>query len=118
MEKTNLQIAEQVKAVLVQMTADDKLPSDMTTLDVSFIEDILNERDTELEADKPYQNAEHYLCDDSDGDGMNVRQMVDAISQQAERDASMMIDHVSGVLVWEAVEYRFSCSDFLDAIGL
>ena len=117
MRKTNLEIAEQVKAVLVEMTANDTLPSDMTTLDVTFIEDILNKRDAELEEDKPYEDAEQYLCDDSEN-GMNVRQMVDAISQQADIDGSRMIDHVDGVLVWEAVEYRFTCDDFLDLIGL
>lgn len=111
MKATNLEIANQIKNALVQLTVNDQLPSDMTTLDVTFIENILNENDVEC----PYENARHYLCE---SDELTIEEQVKLIEKQAEIDGNQMIDHVDDVIVWEKVEWSFTCDGFLEQIGL
>ena len=41
--------------------------------------------------------------------------MIEAIANH--EDQSDMIDNVEGVVVWEKVEYSFTCEDFLSEIG-
>ena len=59
--------------------------------------------------------AYDYLVPD---DNVSVRDMVQAIEQQAEVDATTLIDWVEGVTVWEKAELEFTCEDFLNLIEI
>lgn len=61
--------------------------------------------------EKAIELASHYL---SDGD-LSTEEMIEAIAEH--EDQSDMIDNVDGVVVWEKVEYSFTCEDFLNEIG-
>jgi hypothetical protein len=61
--------------------------------------------------EKAIELASHYLCD---GD-LTTEQMVEAIANNEDEDD--LIDNVDGVIVWEKVEYEFTCEQFLDDIG-
>ena len=60
---------------------------------------------------KSIELAMHYLCD---GD-LSTREMIEAIANH--EDQYDMIDNVEGVVVWEKVEYSFTCEQFLQEIG-
>lgn len=111
MKPTYSEVANQIKNALVVLTSNGDLPSDMTTLDVTFIEDILKKNDVEC----PYENALHYLCD---SDELSVKEQVKLIEKQVEIDGDIFIDNVEGVIVWEKLEWSFTCDSFLDQIGL
>jgi hypothetical protein len=61
--------------------------------------------------EKAIDLAAHYLCD---GD-LTTEQMVEAIANHEDED--QLIDNVDGVIVWQKVEYQFTCEQFLDEIG-
>lgn len=73
------------------------------------IEEIIKSKPTEREI--MIERASHYL---SDGD-LSTEEMCDAIANH--EDQYDLIDNVEGVVVWEKVEYSFSCDDFLQEIG-
>ena len=56
------------------------------------------------------ERASNYL---SDGD-LSIEEMVEAIAEHT--DGNDMIDNVEGVVVWEKVEYAFTCDYFLQEI--
>jgi hypothetical protein len=60
---------------------------------------------------KAIELASHYL---SDGD-ISTEEMIEAIANH--EDQSDMIDNVEGVVVWEKVEWSFTCEQFLEEIG-
>jgi hypothetical protein len=59
------------------------------------------------------ENARHYLSDSD----LSIKEQVEAIAKQADEDGSVMIDDVEGVLVWEPLEGRFDCDEFLQLIN-
>jgi hypothetical protein len=101
-----------IKLHLIQLAADDKLPLDMTELDATFIVDII-EQHQPTAMDKAIAEAEHYLSDSD----LSIREQLEAIAKQAEEDGSKMIDDVEGVVVWEPLEGRFDCDEFLQLTG-
>jgi hypothetical protein len=60
----------------------------------------------DIEAEK----ASHYL---SDGD-ISIKEMVAAIRNHP--DADDFIDDVEGVVVWQPLEYRYTCTQFLELL--
>ncbi len=62
--------------------------------------------------DKAIELAGHYLCEPDD---MTIEEAIEAIANHP--DQRDMIDNVEGVIVWEKVEYAFTCEDFLNEIG-
>ena len=60
---------------------------------------------------KMVENASHYLSDD---DEISTREMIKRIMEH--EDENDYIDNVDGVVVWQPLEYKFTCSDFLDMI--
>jgi N12 class adenine-specific DNA methylase len=64
----------------------------------------------------PYEDAGELLCVDEDE--LSLQEQVDAIVAQSKIDPQSLIDFVEGVIVWEKVEYSFSCKGFLKHIGL
>jgi hypothetical protein len=52
--------------------------------------------------------AMHYLCDSEE---MSIREQVEAIA--THEDSEDLIDNVEGVVVWESLEGRYKCSEFL-----
>lgn len=114
----NSKIVDKIKSTLVRMAIQDTLPSNMTMLDVTFIEDILDERDEELSKEEPYRNAVHYLAYSDDEDALSAKQQVQLIEQQAKIDSNLLIDWVDGVQTCEEFEYVFTCEEFLSIIGL
>lgn len=103
-----------IKLHLIQLAADNKLPADMTELDATFIVDIIKKfQPTAM--DKAIAEAAHYLCDlDLE---LSIREQVEAIAKQAEEDGTEMIDNVEGVVVWEPLEGKYDCDQFLQMIG-
>lgn len=63
------------------------------------------------EEENAIELASHYL---SDGE-LSIKEMVEAIANH--EDQSDMIDDVEGVVVWEKVEWTFTCEQFLEEIG-
>jgi len=112
---TNQKIVEAAKAIkdhLIQLAVDDKLPLDMTQLDIQSLVDIIGEHQLTAK-EKAIAEAEHYLSDSD----LSIKEQVEAIAMQADEDGSVMIDDVEGVLVWEPLENRFDCDEFLQLIG-
>jgi hypothetical protein len=105
-------IACAIKEHLIDLALDDKLPMDMTELDEMAIVDII-EKNLPTAEDKAIAEAEHYLSDSD----LSIKEQVEAIAKQADEDGSVMIDNVEGVLVWEPLEGRFDCDEFLQLIG-
>lgn len=103
-------IAQAVKDYLVALAINDELPMDMTQLSIEGLEKAIQTA-LPTEEDKAIELAMHYLCD---GD-ISTEEMVDAIANH--EDQSDMIDNVEGVVVWEKVEWSFTCEDFLREIG-
>jgi len=64
--------------------------------------------------DEKIKTASRFLCED---DEFSIADQVKLIEAQADIDDSVMLDHVDNVTVWEAVEYSFTVSKFLDEIN-
>ena len=103
-------IAEAIKEHLVSLAINDELPMDMTKLSISKLKKVI-ESTLPSKKDKAIALAEHYL---SDGD-ISTEEMIEAIANHDNQ--SDMIDNVDGVVVWEKVEWSFTCEDFLNEIG-
>jgi predicted RNA-binding protein YlqC (UPF0109 family) len=106
--------AQAIKALLVKMAVEDKLPLNMNGLSISGIEKILKKavkdaQPTQLQ--KAIENARHYLCDNN----LTVEQQVDLIA--SETDMGKIIDDIDGVVVWEPLERRYGVEEFLDLIS-
>ncbi len=113
-EQKIVEAAKAIKDHLIQLAVDDKLPLDMTQLDIQPLIDIIGEHQPTAK-DKAIAEAGHYLCDYEKG--LTIEQQVEAIAKQADEDGSVMIDDVEGVLVWEPLENRFDCDEFLQLIN-
>jgi len=111
MNKTPFQIALDVKEHLIQLAVDDKLPMDLNELDETALAEIIG-KGLPTAREKAIEAAGHYLCDDGT---TTIEQQVEAIANH-ENDFDY-IDNVEGVIVWEAVQNRFDCGEFLDLIG-
>lgn len=106
-------IAQEIKNHLVQLAADDKLPLDMTQLDIQPIVAILNK--AEQDKDAAIEHATHYLCDSDD---LTMEEQIRAIVDHAtDIDGTDFIDDVEGVVVWEKLQHSITCYDFLEMIG-
>ena len=103
-------IAQAVKDYLVDLAVKDKLPSDFTQLSVAKLEKAIKSA-LPTPREQAIELASHYL---SDGD-LTVEQMVEAIYNH--EDENELIDYVDGVVVWEKVEYSFTCEQFIQEIG-
>lgn len=79
---------------------------------------IIHEANKFFEQDKPtpreqmIEKAEMFLSYDSE---VTIAQMIEAIANH--EDENDLIDNVEGVLVWEKVEWSFTCEQFLEQIG-
>ena len=103
-------IAIAVKTYLVTLAIADKLPLDMTQLELDSLTEVIQSTE-EDDNEVAYEKAGNYL---SDGE-LTTAQMVEAIAKH--EDPSDLIDDVEGVLVWEKVTGTFDCEEFLDLIG-
>lgn len=80
---------------------------------------IIEEANKFFEASKPtkrqeiIERASHYLSGCSSDE--EIATMVDLIAKN--EDENEIIDYIEGVIVWEKVEYSFTCEQFLDEIG-
>lgn len=103
-------IAEAVKKHLISLAAKDKLPMDMNDLSLKDLEKVIKSAMPTYK-EKAIEMAGNYL---SDGD-LTTLQMIEAIAKH--KDQKDLIDSVDGVVVWQKVEYAFTCEDFLQEIG-
>ena len=103
-------IALAVKNYLITLAIADKLPLDMTQLELDSLTEVIQSTE-EDDNETAYEHAGNYL---SDGE-LTTEQMVEAIAKH-ENQADL-IDDVEGVVVWEKVERTFDCEEFLDLIG-
>ena len=104
-------IAQAVKDYIVNLAIEDSLPSDLTQLDVDQLQEVV-ESTMPSARDIAISQAEHYLCNSDD---LTIEQQIQAIENH--EDQNDLIDNVDGVIVWDKVEYSFSCEDFLSEIG-
>jgi antitoxin component of RelBE/YafQ-DinJ toxin-antitoxin module len=104
------EIASAVKDYLVNLAEEDRLPLDLTELDTSELEEVIQGL-LPTEQDEAVERASHYLCD---GD-LSILEQVEAIANHEDQDD--LIDNVDGVVVWEKVEYSYTCDKFLSDIG-
>jgi len=102
--------AKAIKDFLVDLAINDKLPLDMTNLSLIDLK-IAIEKSLPTDQEKAIELASHYL---SDGD-LTTEEMVKAIYNHPNEDD--LIDNVEGVVVWQKVEYSFTCDEFLKEIG-
>lgn len=103
-------IAESVKEYLVSLAINDQLPMDMNDISEYGIEEAIK-KVLPSEQDKAIELASHYL---SDGD-LSTKEMIEAIAKHDDQED--LIDTVEGVVVWQKVEYSFTCEEFLKEIG-
>lgn len=101
---------EAIKDILVEMAVNDKLPMDMTTLDIHSIGEQAEER---LKTDKHYHNHKimrlsHIVSEDNPTDAYN------RLIAQAEIDDSVDADDV--VDIWEALEFKYTVKELLKEI--
>ncbi len=101
-------VAQAVKDYLITLAIADKLPLDMTLLDLDSLEEVI--KSTEEDNEIAYEKAGSYL---SDGE-ISLEEMVEAIAKHS--DQNDLIDNVEGVVVWFKVENRFTCDEFLNLI--
>lgn len=105
------ELAQAIKTHLIGLAVNDKLPLDMTTLDVEPIKALITQsQPTQME--KAIAHASHYLCDNE----VSLEDQIIAIQNHSED--SDYIDNVEGVTVWEPIQNRFVCWEFIDMIGL
>ena len=115
------QIAEAVQAFLSKQALDKKLREDIFNNASLFVDHLnlgklekaiakaIKEEEPTAE-DVETEKASHYL---SDGD-ISIKEMVAAIRNHP--DPTDYIDDVEGVVVWQPLEYRYNCSQFLDLL--
>lgn len=102
---------EAIKNILVEMAVNDKLPMDMTTLDIHSIGEQAEER---LKTDKRYQRAckieklGKFVSEDNPTDAYN------RLIAQAEIDDSVDADDV--VNIWEPLEFKYTVKELLKEI--
>jgi len=103
--KNLARISANVKHVLVLMTANDTLPSDMTQLDIDRVFAIAS---AAIKSDE-------YICTDTDEEAIeHIMLLIEA----SKEDDSQMIDHIGDVCPIEKFEYTFTVKDFLKHIKL
>lgn len=98
------EIKYNIKRILVLMAIDDRLPMDMTELDMDTI------FDTAVAAVK----AGDYLVGDEEEE--IIDQVHAIVREYNSGNETGMIDHIDGVWVCEKFEYSFTVKDFLDQI--
>lgn len=54
----------------------------------------------------------------SSDDEYPLKDMIELIQDQDAVDGSLLIDYVEGVMVWEKLQFEFTCHEFLKHIGL
>jgi hypothetical protein len=103
--------AEAVKQYLVNLAANNELPSDLTQLDAGIIESIIVLHTAKSPRQQCIKNAKRYLIDDD----VSIEDQIDFIAKLG--DDYDLIDNIPGVTVWEKVELTFTCKDFLEEIN-
>ena len=106
-----IKIAQAVKDYIVDLAINDNLPMDLTQLDVDTLAKVI-ESQLPTQNEKAIELASHYLCE---SDEMSIEDQVKRVYNHEDEDD--MIDNVDGVIVWEKVEYSFTCEQFIYEIG-
>lgn len=103
--------AEAVKSVLVNMTIDCELPSDMTELDIHSVfekaQENLKDND-EYKRCCAIEKLGDYVSDDA-------IEAYENLLKQAEIDDQVLADDV--VSMWEPLEFRYTVAQLLDEIS-
>ncbi len=108
-------LAQDIKDYLIDLAINDKFPMDLNDLDVDAFQTIIKEHlptDKEFKKELMLERADAYLCPNED---VSLEEMINAIANNENQ--TEMIDYVDGVVVWEKVEFDFTCEEFLDLIG-
>lgn len=113
-------IAVAVKKYLVNLAVEDKLPRDITQLNLDelaeVIAPVLEPEKVETEylgiPEKVLDAASEFLVYNDYND---LAKMVKAIKEETDQDT--LIDFVDDVVVWEKIEYGFTCKAFLELIN-
>jgi antitoxin component of RelBE/YafQ-DinJ toxin-antitoxin module len=116
-KEKSLQIATAIKNHLVELATNDNLPLDMTQLDENALAEIIDSFSPSRQ-EKAVEEASHYLCffdDEETGEEVSIKTQLERIAAHPDQDD--FIDNVEGVMVWEKVEYSFTCDQFLDQVG-
>jgi len=104
--RTNQSVDWNENSPALEFRALEKKVDEIIAREKKIIELTKEKSPEEIEVEKA---GEYLLVDD-----MTLEDQIQTIKNHP--DQSDLIDHVDGVDVWEAVEFRFSCKDFLDLI--
>lgn len=107
----NFLILEEIKTIMVEMTIDCTLPTDMNDLDIHSINEQALER---LKNNDQYQKVcmIEKLGDFISADGIEALEKLEA---QEKIDGSVMADEV--VDMWEPLEYKYTVNQLLEEIS-
>ena len=100
---------EAVKAQLVQMTINDELPADMTTLDIDAV---FENAEKSLKNSKRLLKLSNYVSYDDDAE---LEEMLDILENYPNGNENA--GHIDGIQMIELYEYEFTVSDLLKEIS-
>lgn len=114
-QEKSLQIATAIKKHLIQLEFAGL--TDMSQVDENALAEIINGF-APTRQETAIDEASHYLCffdDEETGEEVSIRTQLERIAAHPDQDD--FIDNVDGVMVWEKVEYSFTCGQFIDQVG-
>ena len=106
---------EAIKRILVEMTADDKLPTDMTTLDIHSIGEQAEKR---LKTDKHYQRAckleklVEFVSPESDN---HLNEMLNIL--EGYEDPNKITGWIDGITMAQRYETSFTVKELIQEIS-
>jgi len=110
----NYLLGEEIKSILVIMTANDELPMDMNDLDMRSI---MEKAEAKLKTNKTYiksqmiNNIMEFCVVDDYADACLVLEILEKCDKE-----NLFLDSVIGVSVVERFEYAFTVKSFLEHI--
>lgn len=106
-------VADKVEEHLIMLAIENKLPMDMTELDLTeVVQNAVEQHRKEFRTD--VLNAMgHYLSNDPS----EFPELIEKI-EAAEDDPDTLIDSIDGISMWEPLEGRWTVDQFKTVIGL
>jgi hypothetical protein len=105
-------LMREIKNVFINLAKEDKLPLDITTLDMGFI---LDEAEKNLHKDDAYRKT---LAIEKLGtfvSAADVSKALDKLVKQSEKDGGVLADDV--VLMWEPFVDYFTVDELLEMVN-
>jgi hypothetical protein len=117
-------IAQAIKDYLVDLAVNDKLPLDMTQLEMIDLEDVVSKAISDYKSsdESIFDELGYYICDDYE----NYPAIVTALKKALTETPTTLIDHIEydvdgepeTITVWQKVEYAFNVEEFCQLVGI